>query len=152
MLKVVFDYPPNINEIRKFFNIRDNAVFCWGGTIYNPKGVSIDSALMAHEQKHSDQQSSYGTDKLFNIIMPQHRIKDWWHRYLRDKAFRLSQELPAYQIQYKEYKKIIKDKNKLFEVLRQVAIDLSGETYGKIIDFNQAMEAIKNKEEYEFRV
>ena len=149
---IVFSHPPNIKEIRKYLNPRDDAVYCYGGTIYNPKGVRIDLALMAHEQKHSDQQSSYGTNKLWNVLHPKHRIKDWWHRYLRDKAFRLSQELPAYQCQYREIKKIVKSKEKLFFILKELAKDLSGETYGKIISFNEAVNAIKKDRLYEFNV
>jgi len=150
MLQIINDYPPNINEIRKYLPIHDKVVFTYGYRLFNPKGYRIDPALMKHEMKHADQQAEYGMTGFW--IPAKYRIYKWWRRYLRDKAFRLSQELPAYQSQYQEYAKILKDRNKLHNLTLMLAKDLASPLYGSLLSTAQALEAIKNPILYKFRV
>src|SRR3990167_643081 len=131
------EYPPNIDEIRKFFTLKKGIVFSYYPDIYSPDNIILSSALIAHEIIHLAQQKEYGVEK-------------WWIRYCEDKAFRLSQEIPAYQIQFKSI--IIKDRNKRFNYAVELAKDLSGETYGNMINFNEALDAIKNEKIYQFKI
>lgn len=125
-------FPPNIDEIRKHFTLTGDELFCYGKIIYNPNKKLLTEDLLAHEAVHIEQQSN--------------KAKEWWDLYLKDKVFRASQEIPAYQIQYRVAKKVIKDRNRLFNYLKQLAMNLSGETYGHVMTFHQAMEAIKAEE------
>lgn len=123
-------YPPNIEDIKKVFPISKNVIFTYGDKIYNPGGNDIDIALMAHEQTHSIQQDN--------------DVKGWWKKYLEDKEFRLSQELQAYQVQYRYYCKEVKDRNQRYRFLNRLAGDLSSEIYGNIISRSEAIRSINN--------
>jgi hypothetical protein len=123
-------YPPNIEEIKKAFKLDGrNVIFTYGDVIFNPGSNMIDLALMAHEQTHSIQQDG--------------KPEKWWERYLKDKEFRLSQELHAYQVQYRYYCKEVKDRNQRYRFLTKIAGDLSSELYGNIISKSEAIRLIK---------
>ena len=126
-------YPPNIREIQKVFHIegRKGIVFTHGQVIYNPDMGHLDDPLMFHEATHSLQQDELGVDA-------------WWKKYLEDKDFRLSQELQAYHQQYKKYCKTQKDRNKIAQYLHRLAVDCSGEIYGNMITYTEALKQIKN--------
>jgi hypothetical protein len=138
-MKIINQYPPNFEIINQAFKLHKGIVFTYGDIIYNPDNGPIDEPLMNHEKTHSQQQAEYGVEK-------------WWDRYLADPAFRASQEIPAYQNQYKLACKLIKDKNRLFNYTSALAKDLSGEMYGKLMTFDQALEAIKNPVLYKFKI
>ncbi len=137
-MKIINDFPPNVEEIRKVFKFGKNTVFAYDDNIYNPSGIFIDPSLLEHEKTHLLQQQNCGVDR-------------WWKRYLTERAFRASQEIPAYQNQYNELKKHIKDRNKLFRYVVELAKDLSGETYGNLMTFNEALEIIREKDLITFR-
>ena len=105
--------------------------------IYSPDSIIISPALLAHEILHLSQQKNYGVEK-------------WWERYIGDSAFRLSQEIPAFQIQFKSV--IIKDRNKRFNYAVELAKELSGETYNYMLSFNEALGVIRNEKVYKFNV
>lgn len=135
-MKILQENPPFISEARDVFRLPEGVVFTFGDTLYNPSGRPIDEHLYKHEEEHSRQQGN--------------NPHGWWKRYLSDPAFRASQEIPAYQIQYQSVKKIAKDRNKLHNYLVKLAKDLSGEMYAGLMTFNEAMEAIKNPKLYTF--
>lgn len=86
-MRIVQDLPPMIDEIDAAFHVRGKPViFCWGSTIYNPVGIHVTPALIAHERVHCGQQ---GND-----------IEGWWKRYIDDPAFRLDQEAEAHRAEY----------------------------------------------------
>lgn len=128
-MKILNTYPPNIKEIREHFDVPDNAIFTYGDTIYNPNDVAISKSLMKHEATHTKQQ---GDD-----------IEGWWKRYFDDTDFRLSQELEAYQVQYRSAKGRIKNREELNKYLHSMAMDLSGKMYGSMIPFFEAYKLIK---------
>jgi len=138
-MKILKEFPPNLEKLKKVFNLRTDTIYTFGDIIYNPFGFLIDKPLLAHEKVHSKQQKEYGIDK-------------WWSRYIIDSAFRLSQEVEAYQTQYKEAKKIIKDKNQLSIYVAKLARDLSGGMYGNMIDSQQARKAIMENQLFKFKV
>jgi len=128
-MKISKEYPPNYERLKGEFKLSEGVVFTYGDTIYNPDEGKIDKPLMAHEKVHCTQQ---GVD-----------IEGWWDKYILDKEFRLSQELEAYQRQYRVAKNKL-NREDLFRLLKYIASDLSGELYGNLIDFNKAMSLIKN--------
>lgn len=127
------EQPPNIEEIRKYFTISKGTAFTYGDTLYNPDNGPLDLAFIVHEETHQKQQT---TEPM--------TIEKWWDLYLHSEEFRLSQEVEAYQNQYKEQKKYIKDKNTLNRYLHALARDLSGPMYGSIVPFQMALETIKS--------
>ena len=130
-MEIVKDYPPNIKEIQAVFSILpESMIFCWGNKIYNPSGQDLADHIKIHEVVHSDQQ--------------QDNPEEWWSKYLKDKDFRLKQELEAYQRQYQFAKNFIKDRNELAKFHWKLAQDLSGEIYGNICSFEKALKMIKN--------
>lgn len=135
-IKVLFEQPPIISEARIAFRLPDTMIFAYAPYIYNPGRHRIDEPLYTHESHHIQQQ---GTN-------PQ----AWWQRYLHDVNFRLSQEIPAYQMQYRAAKGFIKDRNKLHLYLVNLASDLSGPIYGDLLRFQDAYDAIKREELYNF--
>jgi len=131
------EYPPNIEEIKKYFDLTGEELFCYGDIIYNPHKKLLTPDLVNHEMVHMEQQ---GKDK-----------DAWWDLYLKDKTFRASQEIPAYQVQYQTAKKHIKDRNQLFNYLKQLALNLSGPTYGDVLTFNEAITAIREEKLFDVR-
>jgi len=136
MMAVLKQYPPNFKMIHKKLSPPPGTIFCYGPIIYNPDGVHLDYPLIAHEEVHCRQQGE--SPDL------------WWRRYIADIPFRLSQEIPAYQIQYREGRKILKDRNKLAGWLSRLATELSGATYGNMMSYADAYKAISRDELYLF--
>lgn len=136
---ILREYPPNYSDIKQILkSVPESMIFTFGSTIYNPSGNEISPNLMAHEEQHMAQQ---GNDPTI-----------WWRRYLIDPAFRASQEIPAYQVQYQALKREVKDRNKLHTYLMFLASELSGPAYGEILSFQEAYEAIKRQELYTFKI
>lgn len=129
-MKIVNEWPPNIDLIKAVLKPSKETVFCYGDTIYNPSGKTLSPDIEEHEAIHSRQQRDN---------------KDGWYtKYLTDKAFRLEQELQAYGEQYKFAKKHVKDKRLLKWAKESMALALSGEEYGNLCDFGQAESWIRN--------
>ena len=131
--------PPNYDKLKAVFTLHKGIVFTYGDVIYNPDGLKINRPLLKHEETHFEQQKKYG-------------VEDWWDRYMMQTAFRLSQEIPAFQAQYKEAKKKLKDKNWQYRYLLQLAGQLSSELYGKLITFEEAKNAIQKDEPFAFDI
>lgn len=111
MLKILDEYPPNINEIRQYLNPPENAVFCYGETIYNPSGQKVPEDIIWHENVHSNQQKTYTSPSV------------WWTKYLLSKEYRLECELEAYSAQYLWLKERLPNKA-MKEVLDEMAENL----------------------------
>lgn len=124
-------FPPNIEEIAKVFMHQTGVVYCFGADIYNPDNSYIDEPQLVHEGIHTTQQGD--------------KPQDWWERYLRDNDFRFAQELEAFQAQYRCFCERVKDRNYCDKYLRKLARSLSSETYGKICNLSEAMQAINSK-------
>ncbi len=78
-------YPPNIELIRVALRPPEQAIFCYGDTIYNPSKRKLTPDIEYHESIHSKQQGD--TPDI------------WYAKYLTDNSFRLDQELEAYSKQ-----------------------------------------------------
>jgi hypothetical protein len=131
-LLVVEAEPPNIEEIKKVFDVENRPVlFAWNDRIYNPKGVHISEYLMAHEAVHLHRQ--YGAPRT------------WWDRYIRDPQFRLEEEIEAHRAEYNSYCEHHKDRNARAVFLHHLATRLSGPLYGDLVDIFTARRAIAGK-------
>lgn len=130
-MKVVNDWPPNIEIIRKTLPNAPlaNAVFAYGNILYNPGRNFISEDLMVHEETHETQQFEFGGPE------------KWWDKYLYDRSFRLSQEVEAYANQY-VYIRGIYSRQVARKFLVKIAKDLSGPLYDHIVGFDLAKEAI----------
>lgn len=124
------DYPPNIERIRAVLPIKPGFVFTYGDTIYAPGVPTLPPTLLEHEEVHSRQQAKLGPDK-------------WWKKYLTDSQFRLSQEIEAYRVQYEAACSMSSDRDALARFLFGLALDLSGEMYGRLMSHAEAMKAIR---------
>lgn len=128
-MKIVIDYPPNIEAIKKVVTLNKGIIFTYGDTIYNPDDGYIDAAILAHEEIHEKQQ---GDDPA-----------GWWVKYLESPEFRLNQELQAYRKQWRVFSKG-KDRNLTFKFLYGIAGHLAGAMYGNIISIDEAVKRIKS--------
>lgn len=126
-MKIVMNYPPNIEEIKKVATIRKGTIFTYGDTIYSPSTASLPDHLIKHEETHMQQQTN---------------PDEWWQRYLTDVEFRIEQEVEAYHNQYEFYKNEVRDTIKQQQLLMSLAADLSSDMYGGIISFEDAMKRI----------
>lgn len=131
------EFPPNIEKIRRHLDLTGEEIFSYGGIIYNPTGKALTDDLINHEMIHAKQQRG--------------QTDEWWKLYLEDPVFRASQEIPAYQVQYQTAKKHIKDRNQLFNYLKQLAMNLSSERYGRVMDFYDAVKAIKEEKLFDVK-
>jgi hypothetical protein len=132
-MEIINTWPPNIEAIKKVFNLEGhNAVFAYGDKIYNPLKLDLQPHVIIHEQVHSVQQAAIGGPEA------------WWGKYLVDKDFRLVQEVEAYAKQYQFARKQINNEGaKRF--LHEIASELSGSLYGNIVDYYEAHSLIRHK-------
>jgi hypothetical protein len=128
-MKEVYTQPPNIADIVQFVNPTEQTIFAYGDTLYNPHRLYIYPDLWVHEQVHQHQQEAFGTPEL------------WWAKYLRDKAFRLEQEVEAYATQYNYVKKYAPQAAK--EALFDFASSLSSPMYAVDITYQQAENMVR---------
>lgn len=123
------EYPPNYEQIKTVFDLAGkNPVFTYGSILYNPHDLPLPDHVIIHETVHKNQQQN---------------PEDWWAEYLKNKDFRLSQEIEAYRAQYKFAKRFIKHRETLFKLLHLLSMDLSSAMYGNIIGYHEALAEIK---------
>jgi hypothetical protein len=106
-------------------------VFCFGDILYNPGNHAIPEHLLVHEGVHEAQQTGF-------FMNP----KKWWRRYIDDPQFRLYQEVDAYNTQLKFIATEVRDKNTLLKFKTLVAKELSGEMYGNMVDYSEALDLL----------
>lgn len=129
--KIVIKFPPNYADIKDYLNPPAPSIYAYDNVIYNPSERQIYEDEEIHEQVHFKQQGK--------------QPKIWWNKYLRDKDFRLSQELEAYATQYQFLKNVTTAKD-LKEALREMAHALAND-YGLDIDYGRAEKLIKKYEQ-----
>lgn len=129
-MRVVCARPPLFAEIDRAFGIAGAPViFAFGDTIYNPQNVTITPELMAHEEVHGARQRGCASVEL------------WWQAYIADPNFRLGEEVPAHQTEYREFCLRNPDgkarpARRMF--LHHVAKRLSSPLYGRLIRYEEA--------------
>jgi len=151
-MKTLETHPPNFSEIKHHLpELANHGVFTFGNTLYNPYKFKIDPSLMKHEEMHSTQQSEYQKGNYWIILLPKIRVKNWWDRYLKDSAFRLSQELPAYQVQLWVLESVLKPKE-LEKALTAFAKDLTSPLYGNRMSIQNARKALQSPQLIKFKL
>jgi len=127
-MKIIEDYPPNFDELIKVFPITKTVIFAWGDKIYNPNRIHIPAELISHEEIHGARQKP--------------DVEGWWARYIEDPVFRIQEEIPAHQA---EYKWLMENGNRheRKSALKIVSKKLSAPLYGQLIKPKQAREIIK---------
>ncbi len=128
-MRVVQDYPPNYEAIEAAFHPPRNAIFCYGDTIYSPHVLPVPGPLVAHEYEHCKRQ---GKD-----------VEGWWAAYIASAEFRLAEEIPAHQAEFRAYAGAPRKRRRL--VLKLLAKRLSGKLYGGLLSFERAKAVIKEK-------
>jgi len=128
-MKIKYEYPPNIEEIRAVFPLHRGIIFTYGDVLYNPDKGEIDEALIKHEETHTKQQGD--------------NPDEWWKRYFIDKEFRAEQEIEAYRNQYKYAVENYNRQQRKF-LLKVISKDLSSPMYGSIMTTEEAKQTIKN--------
>ena len=133
--QIINDYPPLFDEIDAAFNVRGKSImFSFGDRLYNPEGIEIPPELVAHEAVHGERQSSG------------QRVRDWWRRYMADRLFRLNEEIPAHQA---EYRYLLEHGNRYqrCSALRRTAARLAAPLYGRLIPPNAAELLLRTSED-----
>lgn len=128
MLKVIKGYPPNIENLRLVFPITEKQLFPYGDKLYDPTDGEIPPDIMFHEQVHSEQQGN--------------NPEAWWHQYMMDRDFRLSQEVEAYHKQY-QFVKTVYNNKEVKECLDELSDNLSSDLYKLNINKYQASTLIR---------
>lgn len=125
--------PPNFKQIELYvssgaFEPAKGEIYPYAPYIFNPNKTYIDAPLLVHMITHILQQEKMG-------------VKAWWDKYLRDKSFRLEQEIEAFQTQYRELKKEVSDRERLYKITYYMAKDL--QEYG--LSHSDAMRTLKSE-------
>lgn len=132
-MKVIIGPPPLFDEIVAVFPMARHAgvIFTFGDTVFNPSDVEIPAQLMCHESVHAQRQGT-----------KQGEILTWWRRYLVDPQFRVEEELLAHRAEYRAFKGMVRDREKVAQTLEQIAARLSGPLYGGVMTHAQARRLI----------
>lgn len=127
-MEVNHTIPPIYQRAKKQFGVTWDmgVIFTYGDQIYSKN--DINEFKMVHEKVHIKQQEKIGKDI-------------WWDKYFADKEFRLSQELEAYKAEAKEIQKV-PNRRIRFQMIEQIARDISSKFYGNIISFDEAFEIL----------
>jgi hypothetical protein len=129
--EIIFDYPPNFDEIDAVFKVRGKPViYAYGSRIFNPQKIVIGAELLAHEEVHGVRQ-----------LEMLGGVKDWWKQYLDDPKFRLAEEVQAHWAEY-HVLATIGNRHQRKAALKQTAVRLASPLYGKMIGPNRARELL----------
>ena len=115
---------PLLKEYQQVFDITPYTIFAYNDIIYTDYELTGD--LLIHEQVHLKRQKKLGLDK-------------WVKRYLKDKQFRLAEEVIAYTAQLES----IKDRELRNRVRLDSAKTLSSSLYGELVTFEEALKLLK---------
>lgn len=128
--EVVIDFPPNYEDLVEVFDLipRQGVIFSWGPRLFNPDGVTIAPALLAHEAVHGERQLG--------------DIEGWWLRYVDSIPFRLEEELRAHQA---EYRHLLQHGNRgtRRRALKQTAARLAAPLYGPMCSESEARQWLR---------
>lgn len=128
MYNLSSEKPPVYDMCVEQFGISwTNTIFAYGDTIHAEYPERLSKDIIEHEKIHLKQQGG--------------NPESWWERYFVDSEFRLSQELEAYQRQYRVLREY-EDKNELVRKVYFWADMLSGKQYGYLISKEEAIKKI----------
>lgn len=143
-MKIIKAYPPNFVQIRTAFPQvvgRQGILYAWGDRVYNPSGVNVPWWLHEHEETHGKRQlEGFGSDLLSEDTM----IHSWWNTYIEEPDFRLQEEIPAHQAEWRVFKSIRLNHKDQKTYLLRMAERLSGPLYNNMISLENALAEITN--------
>jgi hypothetical protein len=124
---IILERPPNFEQVHAAFPKADGlgVLFAYGGNIYNPSGISIPPALIAHENVHLARQSDMDPRDSYPTRVTGADV--WWDHYLRDTEFRYNEELLAHAAEFKHQKH--SDRNASARLLLSTALRLVAPLY-----------------------
>lgn len=128
---VIHGRPPNYEAILKVLPhaAGPGVIFAYRPHVYVPGGGELPPQIVAHEEVHMGQQAG--------------GVEAWWANYLSDPQFRLDQEVPAHQAEWRAYKAVVKDRNRRAGMLDQIARKLASPLYGGLLPFWVAKNAVQ---------
>jgi hypothetical protein len=117
---------PFYTEYERNFPITADTIFVFKDTIFADNEIPYD--VFYHELKHLEQQNRIGPKK-------------WIKKYIKDKDFRLEQEIEAYRHQLKTVKKT-GDRQEYANILVECAKNISSPLYNNIISYRKALKLL----------
>ena len=112
-MNIVVADPQNIEAIAKAFPHRSTGViYAYGDIVYNPSGIVIPPALIAHETAHGLRQ-----------LIPE----AWWNLYITDPEFRYREELYGHAAELRALK--TGDRNRNANLVMQTTLRLLAPFY-----------------------
>lgn len=114
---IIIDRPPNFEQIQAVFPKASDpgVLFAYDGNVYNPSGIVVPPALIAHEEVHLHRQRDAGPTS-------------WWDKYLTDAEFRYNEELFAHVAEFKMQRNV-RDRNFGARLLLSTALRLVAPLY-----------------------
>jgi hypothetical protein len=114
---IINQRPPNFEQIHAAFPNADKpgVLFAYDGRIWNPSGIVVPPALIAHEEVHLKRQEALG-DPCY-----------WWTSYIEDSEFRYTEELHAHVAEFKAQR--YNDRNASARLLTATALRLVAPLY-----------------------
>lgn len=131
--EIIRDFPPLYEEIDAAFGVagRENVIFSFGDRLYVPRfRGEICPSLLAHEAVHGSRQ---GRGR---------KITDWWHRYIENRTFRLTEEILAHQAEYR-YLLEHGNRGERRRALRQTAERLASPLYRCLVSRSVAEDMLR---------
>ena len=142
-MKISFDRPPLWDKIDAAFHVAGKPViFAWGDTVFNPERVPMTKELHAHEEMHGERQFGYPCEALGWELA----TETWWQCYIDSPTFRLAEEIPAHQAEYRAYCKRHRGAGSQRARLEMIATKLASPLYGDggLVSIVKAKELILN--------
>jgi hypothetical protein len=125
---IIVERPPNFERIQAAFpkSMNSGVMFAYGNAIYNPSGIVIPPALIAHEEVHLRRQQELAPRPGSTTQWSGTEL--WWDRYLRDSEFRYNEELLAHAAEFKT-QRVTSDRNFGARLLMHTALRLVAPLY-----------------------
>ena len=114
---------PYLQEFKQNFPITENTIFVFDKYIYTNNTLPDD--IVIHEIAHLKRQQEVGA-------------KEWIQNYITIPEFRLNEEKIAYLHQLRAVKKSTDDREELFNIMHESAMNISSGLYGKMISYQEA--------------
>jgi len=127
---IIVDRPPNFEQIRAAFPNAEKpgVMFAYDGKIYNPSGIVVPPALVAHEEVHLKRQKALGSDAGSTTQWSGPDL--WWQQYLEDSEFRYHEELLAHVAEFQMQR--TRDRNFVARLMVHTALRLIAPLYNYV--------------------
>jgi hypothetical protein len=142
---IIIDHPPNFEAIKAAFpkSVNPGVLFAFDGNVYNPSGIVVPPALIAHENVHLERQREMGPHP--GATTQWSGAELWWDHYLRDCEFRYHEELLAHVAEFKMQRS--NDRNFSARLLMSTGMRLVAPLYNYTppVSLQQAMKDLRRE-------